>query len=342
MLNLMAMMHRVQTLRYHHYTVILCLALGMAHNAHAEDKPSSLLQTWNPNQLAGQPGDEHIQKLRPADHTPPQIQQPGERLPPLETARLHSIRRVRLPEGKKLVALTFDLCEQADDRTGYDRAIVNFLRDQHLEATFFAGGKWMRSHEDKTLQLMADPNVEIGNHGWTHGNLHVLKGQNMLDQILWTQAEYERIWDQLGRRALAFGLADAMQRIPRQPLTLRFPYGTCSAEALQATNDLGLSAIQWDVVSGDAARGVSAGTLARNVVNAVRPGSIVVFHANGRGHGTAAALPKIVNALKDKGYGFVTVSHLLAQGIPETANECYELRPGDNLRYDKLFGEGTE
>jgi len=33
---------------------------------------------------------------------------------------------------------------------------------------------------------------------------------------------------------------------------------------------------------------------------------------------------------------------LLKMGVPETASECYELSPGDNLRYDKLFGEGTE
>jgi peptidoglycan/xylan/chitin deacetylase (PgdA/CDA1 family) len=48
---------------------------------------------------------------------------------------------VKLPGGEKLVALTFDLCERADDRTGYDRAIVNYLRAHAIAATFFAGGK---------------------------------------------------------------------------------------------------------------------------------------------------------------------------------------------------------
>ena len=149
-----------------------------------------LLRTWPQEELLGWPGSERIIPVQPPDTIPPAITNPKGKLPGVEGVYANSIRRVRLPKNQKLVALTFDLCEQADDRTGYDRNIVNFLRARRIPATFFAGGKWMRSHEDKALQLMADPRFEIGNHGWTHGNLRVLKGQPMLDQIVWTQAEY--------------------------------------------------------------------------------------------------------------------------------------------------------
>jgi peptidoglycan/xylan/chitin deacetylase (PgdA/CDA1 family) len=302
---------------------------------------ASLLRTWSSEDLLGRPGDERIINLPTPDRNPPSQREPKGRLPGVPRQFAESIRRVRLPEGRKLVALTFDLCEQADDRTGYDRQIVNFLRAEGIPATFFASGKWLRSHEDKALQLMADPNFEIGNHGWTHGNLRVLRGQRMLDQIVWTQAEYGRLWDILDRRARTHGLEDAMRVIPRQPPTLRFPYGTCDATALRAANDLGLLAIQWDVVSGDAAPRTTPEVLARTVVGGVRPGSIVVFHANGRGHGTAGALPRIVGSLRAKGYGFTTVSGLLREGEPETADQCYEMRPGDNLYIDAKFGDGT-
>ena len=103
----------------------------------------------------------------------------------------------------------------------------------------------------------------------------------------------------------------------------------------------GLAAIQWDVISADAVRGQTAATVERAVLDGVRPGSIVIFHANGRGSGTAAALPAIVAGLRGKGYRFVTVATLLKAGEPVGAAECYERRPGDNGRYDKLFGEGT-
>jgi hypothetical protein len=42
-----------------------------------------------------------------------------------------------------------------------------------------------------------------------------------------------------------------------------------------------------------------------------------------------------------KGYEFKTVSEMLEQGTPEAVAECYELKPGDNSRYDALFGDGT-
>ena len=54
---------------------------------------------------------------------------------------------------------------------------------------------------------------------------------------------------------------------------------------------MGLLPIQWDVSSGDPASAVSAATIAHNVLDSVRPGSIVLFHANGRGWHTEAALP---------------------------------------------------
>jgi len=305
-------------------------------------RPASLLQSWSPDELLGRAGDERVIRLRPPDNKPPSEQEPEGKLPGIEGGLANSIRRIRLPAGKKLVALTFDLCEQADDRTGYDRNIVNFLRDQQIPATFFAGGKWLRSHEDKALQLMADPNFEIGNHGWTHGNLRVLTGRKMLNQIVWTQAEYGRLWNTLARRAKSLGLEAQMQAIPKQPLTLRFPYGTCNTESLRAVNELGLLAVQWDVVSGDAAPHAHPETLTRTVIANVRPGSIVVFHANGRGHGTAEALPGIIAALRNQGFGFVTVSKLLKEGTPETAGLCYEMQPGDNLYIDAKFGEGTQ
>jgi len=310
-------------------------------SARPADPALALLSLWSPESLRGQRGDEVIRSIKP-DHRPPRIKDIRLPAPPLPSGREDSIRRVTVAPGDKPVALTFDLCEQADDVTGYDRRIVNRLRDEGVRATFFAGGKWMRNHEEKTQQLMADPRFEIGNHGWTHGNLRVLTGERMREQIVWTQAEYQRLWRDLAEKAERHGLDEAFRAVPSQPRTLRFPYGTCSAESLRTVNTLGLTAIQWDVVSADAARGQTPEALARHVLREIKPGSIVVFHANGRGNGTAAALPNILRVLRERGYRFVTVSELLDAGEPDAKPECYELRPGDNLRYDAMFGEGTE
>jgi peptidoglycan/xylan/chitin deacetylase (PgdA/CDA1 family) len=302
---------------------------------------NKLFSLWSPLELEGKSGDEIISKINPPDLKPPQKREPDIIIPPISENRSHSIRSVKISSNDKPVALTFDLCEQADDITGYDRAIVNTLRHHSVRASFFVGGKWMRNHVVKTQQLMADPNFELGNHGWTHGNLRVLKGEPMIEQIKWTQSEYERIYSELYKKAESRGLGDSMNQVSPYMKSLRFPFGTCSRESLSTVNKLGLTAIQWDVVSADAVKSQKPEALYKNVLSKVQPGSIVVFHANGRGHGTAKALPMIISDLRDKGYRFVTISELLELGEPVTSKECYELIPGDNMKYDELFGDGT-
>jgi hypothetical protein len=70
----------------------------------------------------------------------------------------------------------------------------------------------------------------------------------------------------------------------------------------------------------------------------VPPGSILIFHANGRDWHTAAALPRITTALAAKGYEFVTVNEFLATpgARPVFTRTCYDNRPGDSDRYDDL------
>lgn len=308
-----------------------------AINKQTESLQAPLLQLWSTKDLDGKPGDERITPLSTPDFNPPVTTHISHIPPANQRVIPDSIRRVRLPDDQKLVALTFDLCEQADEITGYDRAIVNTLREKGVKATFYAGGKWMQSHREKTMQLMADPLFEIGNHGWTHGNLRLMTGSKMHEQIDWTQAEYQTIRNALWQKARSHGLESEMNNIPELPRTLRFPYGTCSTESLNAVNHRGLDAVQWDVVSGDPG-GIAP---AANIIQSVHPGSIVVFHANGRGRGTAAALPIIIEGLKRKGFDFVTVSDLLALAPADTKSECYEVKPGDNKHYDAQFGEGT-
>ncbi|MFZ1576247.1 MAG: polysaccharide deacetylase family protein [Chromatiaceae bacterium] len=298
---------------------------------------------WSPQDLRGRPGERKIRNHLTPDHRPPELQVPQTPLSAFSRIAPLSLRSVTPTNGEKLIALTFDLCEQADEVTGYDGDLVDTLRAQGVEATFYAGGKWMRSHPERTLQLMADPRFELGNHAWTHGNLRVLKGADLEQQIHWTQAEYERLRDQLLTLPCAAPLAAVEgPLIPRWPETFRFPYGTCNDDSLQAVATAGLYPVQWNIVTGDPAKGQTAARIVKTVMSQIKPGSIVVAHGNGRGWHTAEALKTLIPALRQQGYRFVTVRELLQAGTPVTAAQCYEVREGDNLRYDKLFGKGTQ
>lgn len=297
---------------------------------------------WSPEERQGRPDDRKVHRLPAPDRTPPARTFPITVSPPLPAPFQRSIRRVNPVGNNKPIALTFDLCERADDVTGYDAAIVNALRQEQVRATFFAGGRWMRSHPEQTLQLMVDPLFEIGNHGWSHGNLGVLTDGRLAEQILWTQAQYELLWEGLRDRVAALNIDPReMDKISRAPATFRPPYGRCHPEALNVLASQGIAAIQWSIVSGDAVKGQNPERIIKTVLSQAAPGAIVIFHANGRSYGTAAALPAIIKALKAKGYEFVTVSELLRSGEVIATEDCYELKPGDNRRYDRLFGEGT-
>lgn len=268
----------------------------------------------------------------------------AQRLPPLPTAGnaqpaafRGAIRRVNLPPGKKLVALTLDLCEQPGEIAGYDGAIFDWLRANRIKATVFSGGKWMQTHADRTRQLIADSLLEFGGHGWAHRNVRALAGNDLTQEILGPEGAF-----QIQRAALASnrciaqspGSANTLQR--RLGL-YRFPYGACNAAALDTLAANGMLAIQWDVSTGDAAPTQSAAAIARTIQDGVRPGSIILAHANGRGHNTAAALPIAIPALIAKGYTFVTISELIAAGKPVVVDTCYDAKPGDTDRYDRLF-----
>lgn len=297
---------------------------------------------WRSDQLQARPGEQRRRKLwrpEPGAQDAALLRELDRRQTAAPAITKGSIRSVQVKGKEKPIALTFDLCEQADEVSGYDGAIIDYLRANQIKATFYAGGKWMHSHRERSLQLMADPRFEIGNHAWTHGNLRVLEGQAMRDQIVWTQAQYYRLRQELeGMSCLS---ASAKRAIPWQPASFRFPYGTCSQEALDAVAELGLSAVQWSIVTGDPASQQSAQAIANTVLREARPGAIIVAHANGRGRHTAESLPLFIPELQARGYEFVTVSELLARGQPQATTTCYELREGDNKRYDRLFGAGT-
>ena len=122
-----------------------------------------------------------------------------------------SIRSVELPQGVKLIALTFDLCESGGGTAGYDGRIVDLLRAQ--EATFFASGKWLETHPERAQQLIADPNFEIGAHGLRHLDLSHFSSQAVNEEITLPQAAYDRARNALMARQCASDAAP--QQTPR-------------------------------------------------------------------------------------------------------------------------------
>ncbi|MFE4633280.1 polysaccharide deacetylase family protein [Streptomyces sp. NPDC056773] len=209
----------------------------------------------------------------------------------------------------KTVALTFDAdmtSDQGPRAAGGERfdnpQLISTLRTLKVPSTVFMTGRWAEEYPDQAKSIGTDPNFEIANHSYSH---HAFKspcyGLPTLDEAA-ARADVDRAFD-------AFRKAGAVNTVPY----FRFPGGCYDDQALRAISTSKVTAVQWDVVSGDAfAKDPDA--VAAQVLAGVKPGSVVVMHCTrSAAPVTEEAIRKIVPELRKRGYRFVKVSDLIGK-----------------------------
>jgi peptidoglycan/xylan/chitin deacetylase (PgdA/CDA1 family) len=217
----------------------------------------------------------------------------GSTLPWMPSFAIASVRT-----DAPVVALTFDACATMKQDNGFDWKILEILSRDEIPTTFYLGGRWVERHPAATRAIASSPWIEIGNHTYSHPRLTLLPEDRMAMQI--------RSTDEILK-----------QRLGRPVLSMRPPAGAWDEDVVRVASEEHLPVILWSVVSGDAGGHVPAPRMVRTVLEQTKPGSIVIFHINGRGPFTKDALPDIIKGLRDKGLRFVTVSQLLA--LPNAA-----------------------
>ena len=205
---------------------------------------------------------------------------------------IHGARRSRD------IALTFDACPTSHV-PGFAPEIVDELAKDHVPATFFVSGRWAETHPEALHRLASVPSFAIALHGYRHRRLTGASAAAILAEI------------EDGRRAL--------EQLGVQPQPFfRPPFGDHPPALAELARRAGVTPVLWDVAPGDPSPAETAAALERDVLRQVRGGSIIVLHVNGRGVGTAAAVPNLVARLRERGFRFVTVADLVQQCTPAT------------------------
>jgi len=199
----------------------------------------------------------------------------------------------RLPTQEKVVALTFDACESKKPAF-LDRKVADYLLGEKIPFTIFVSGRFARHNQDALKELAALDFVELENHSLDHDN------------------HMERLSDEEIRHQIAGNDALLAQITGRHTRYFRFPAGNHDERGVAIAESLGLKVVHWSFASGDPAREVTAQRLQDWVLSETRPGSILIFHINGRGWSTAEALPHIVDDLRRRGYRFTTLQQALS------------------------------
>jgi peptidoglycan/xylan/chitin deacetylase (PgdA/CDA1 family) len=193
------------------------------------------------------------------------------------------------------VALTFDLCPVRKG-PGYDRELVEYLMQRRVPSTFFMSGKWMAKHEDEVDRLLGIGFFEVGTHGDVHAHLPMHNADQQRTEVL---GPVRVLHDRYAHDATLF----------------RPPYGEYNDVTVEVVRAIGLRFIQWNIESGDPDPMLSAEQILTRVSKRAKPGSIIVFHANGKGQHTRQVIERLINdVLPLKGLRPMTVSELLDCG----------------------------
>ena len=176
-----------------------------------------------------------------------------------------------LSQKNKLLALTFDACG-GPHGSGYDAELIQFLRKEKIPATLFVTGKWIDANYTTFMELSRDPLFEIENHGLNHQPCSIdgeseygIKGTpdvpDAFDEI---EANERKIENLTGRRPLFYRSATA------------YIDEACAKIARQ----LHVTAISFDVLSGDAVPRTPVAVIEKSVLTNVKPGALIIMHFN--------------------------------------------------------------
>ncbi|MEU3839624.1 polysaccharide deacetylase family protein [Streptomyces sp. NPDC028635] len=209
----------------------------------------------------------------------------------------------------KVVALTFDADMTADQGPRaaagehFDNpGLISALRTLKVPATVFMTGRWAQQYPAQARAIDRDPLFEIANHSFSH---YAFTG----DCYGLPTVDPGRMRDDVERAYTAFRAAGVKDARPY----FRFPGGCYDRDALKALSGTGVTAVQWDVVSGDAFA-TDADAVVRQVLDGVRPGSVVVMHCTRSAAPTTERVVRaVVPELRKRGYTFVKVSELIGE-----------------------------
>ena len=187
----------------------------------------------------------------------------------------------------KKIALTFDDGPHAV----YTAEILSILNEYKIKGTFFVVGQNAEEHPSLVKQA-SEEGHEIGNHTFSHRKFDRMGEEELLREIASCES------------AIA-GFSESPVRL------IRPPEGQMSDTMGRVIGSLDYRVILWDVDTRDWAH-TPPETITRHILDTVKPGDIILMHDFiGYDSPTPEALRRVIPALLERGYRFVTVGELM-------------------------------
>ncbi len=165
-------------------------------------------------------------------------------------------------------------------------ALLDVLADEGVPATFFVVGSHVAAHPEIVARANAEGHA-VENHSWSHPDLATLPAPDVARELAATD--------------------DAIRAagVPT-PTFIRAPFGSAGG-AVPTTADHPLA--YWSVDSFDW-RDRDGGTFVPRILGKIQPGGVILMHDIYAS--SVSAQKRLIEALRDRGYTFVTVPQLFS------------------------------
>ena len=204
------------------------------------------------------------------------------------------------PADKRAVALTFD----DGPKLEYCERLLDILDEYGVKATFFVVGRQAEIYPDLILRMHRSGH-EVANHSYTQRSVKGIPKAEALSDIQRCSSIIYKIT----------GV---------QPKYFRPPGGGYNDSLSFGIRKMGLQKVFWSLNPADYVKidsvlenaeeyKIIAEELAEQVISKASNGDIILLH-NGSEQ-TLIALPVIIEEVRKKGFGFVTLSQLLDEKI---------------------------
>lgn len=196
------------------------------------------------------------------------------------------------PHSKDSVYLTFD-DGPIPEVTPW---VLDELNKHNAKATFFCIGENIQKHPEIFQRILSEGH-SVGNHTFNHLNGWKTPTSEYVENV-----EKARDWMTDNSEFSPDTFRDQNSEL------FRPPYGRITSKQAKILQKKGFKIVMWDIISYDYDNSVSEEKCLQNVVENIKPGSIIVFHDSLKAEKNLRyVLPKVLEFITEKGWKFASI-----------------------------------
>ena len=189
-------------------------------------------------------------------------------------------------KNEKVVYLTFDCGYE----NGYTTMILDVLKEENINATFFITGHYVTSASDIVLRMKNDGHV-VANHTNKHKNITTISKEEIIKEIKDLETMYYNL------------TSSNLTKFYRPPA------GNFDDKSLSVVNELGYKTMFWSLAYPDWNHNNSVDYTVKEVMSNIHSGAIILMHAVSKSN--AMALKGIITELINQGYTISSTLNLI-------------------------------